>query len=267
MRITRRRERRPDELANRERVRAVLADLRAVLPDVVPRSEKQTVAILRAARHVERYPASDTKRGRRSPWQRADLLRVAGSVRQILERDFQGRISLASLVDHYLRVLDFSSDMIEALEQGTINLFEAEQLSRLTPARLDCTAAEARARRAEVLKAHLLTKGSGTRLRMRVRELLGETRLSDGSGAAVAPSGLTEDELEFLDPSDTSHLFYDEMRRLLQALKEVRAEDLTDDVLEELLRASDHLTAILTRLQRRKQVVSPKETTRAKLVI
>lgn len=234
------------------------------MPDVVPRSEKQVISLLRAARHIERYPATDTNRGRPSAWQRADLLRVGQGVRHVLNQHTQGRISLASFVDHYLRTLDFSIDMIEALEQGTINLFEAEQLSRLTPARLDCTAHEARTKRAEVLKAHLLTRGSGTRLRMRVREILGETPLNS-NGASPA---LSEDELEFLDPSDTTHLFYDEMRRLLTALRDIKPEDLNDDVLNEILRASDHLTAVLTRVQKRRpSPTPPSEPARQKLVI
>ncbi len=262
MRITRRRERRPDMLANRERIRAILADLRLLLPDIMPRSEKQTIALLRATRHVERYPATDTKRGRRSPWQRADLLKVASGVRHVLDQHTGGRISLASFVDHYLRTLDFVPDMIEALENGIVNLFEAEQLSRLTPARLNITTAEARAKRAEVLQAHLLSKGSATRLRMRVRELLGELPLNQGASPA-----LSEDELEFLDPSDTSHLFYDEMRRLLAALRDIRPDDLTDDILEELLRASDHLNSLLTRVIRRRASQPTEAARTAKLVI
>lgn len=263
MRITRRRERRPDMLANRERVREILADLRALLPDIMPRSEKQTIAMLRATRHIERYPATDTKRGRRSIWNRTDLLKVGSGVRHVLEQHTGGRISLASFVDHYLRALDFTPDMIDALEKGTINLFEAEQLSRLTPARLNVTAAEARAKRLEVLQAHLLSKGSATRLRMRIREMLGETPINQAASPA-----LTEDELEFLDPSDTSHLFYDEMRRLLAALRDIRPDDLTDDILEELLRASDHLNTVLARVIRRR-TPQPVETNRstAKLVI
>ncbi len=262
MRITRRRARRPDTLASRAKVRAIIADLRLLLPEIVPRSEKQVISLLRAARHVERYSATDTKRGRRSPWQRADLLRVAMGLRHVLDQHTGGRISLASFVDHYLRTLDFVPDMIAALEDGTINLFEAEQLSRLTPARLNMSAAEARERRAEVLKAHLMTKGSGTRLRMRIRELLGETPVDSNAARA-----LSADELEFFDPSDTSHLFYDEIRRLLAALRDVRPEDLNDTVLEELLRACDHLNTILLRVQRRKQSVQTIESPRAKLVI
>jgi hypothetical protein len=36
-----------------------------------------------------------------------------------------------------LRLLDFPSDVVEALSAGDINLFEAEQLARITPERLN----------------------------------------------------------------------------------------------------------------------------------
>lgn len=221
MRITRRRTRRPAALASQADVRAVLLELRERLPDSTPRGDKQLVAMLRAARHVERYPATDTKRGRPSPWRRADLLQIASVLREVLDRTTGSRLSLASFVDHYLRLLDLPADLLEALERGDINLFEAEQLARISPGRLDITPAEARTRRAEVLQAHLLARASGTRLRMRVRELLGEDK--DGS---VARERVSEEEFDLLDPSDTTHLFYDEIRRLIAALKKVRPSTL-----------------------------------------
>ncbi len=257
MRITRRRTRRLGTLVTQASVRAILTHLRERLPEITPRSEKQFIAMLRATRHIERYPATDTRRGRPSPWRRPDLLQVAAVLREVLDAETGGRLSLASFVDHYLRLLDLPADLLEYLEKGEVNLFEAEQLARLSPVRLDVTASEARQRRAEVLQSHLLARASGSRLRMRIRELLGE----HGEGAA-SRSALAEEDFEFIDPSDTTHLFYDEMRRLLSALKKVRPEDLSDELLEEFLRASDGVWNVLSRIERRK----PKPE-RAKLTI
>ncbi len=257
MRITRRRTRRPAALVSQADVRSVLVQLRERLPAITPRSDKQLVAMLRAAHHIERYPATDTKRGRPSPWRRIDLLQVATVLREILDATTGGRLALASFVDHYLRLLDLPADLLEALESGVINLFEAEQLARISPGRLDITPAEARQRRAEVLQAHLLARASGTRLRMRVRELLGDDR-----DAMTARALVLEDEFELLDPSDTTHLFYDEIRRLLSALKKVRPEDLSDDLLNDFLRASDGVWNVLGRIERHKPA-----RTRAKLEI
>jgi hypothetical protein len=260
MRITRRRTRRPAALVTQADVRAVLTELRERLPDITPRSDKQLVAMLRATRHIERYPATDTKRGRPSPWRRIDLLQLATVLREILDRATDARLSLASFVDHYLRLLDLPADLLEAFERGDINLFEAEQLARISPGRLEITPAEARARRAEVLQAHLLSRASGTRLRMRVRELLGE----GNENATIRAALIEEEEFELLDPSDTTHLFYDEIRRLLAALKKVRPEDLSDDLLDDFLRASDGVWNVLARIERRKPKAEP---ARAKLTI
>ena len=113
--------------------------LRALLPDLIPQKDKELVRLLRAAGHAQRYPATDTKRGRPSKWKRKDLLRVVARLEDILHRETSSQISFASFVDHYLRLSDFPSDVIEALENGDINLFEAEQLARVNSKRLEGT--------------------------------------------------------------------------------------------------------------------------------
>jgi hypothetical protein len=98
------------------------------------------------------------------------LLSVASHMRTILERETSGRVSFASFVDHYLRVLDFPSDVQDALSLNEINLFEAEQLTRLSSKRLGFTSAQARRKRSDLLNAHIQARLSGARLRQRVEE-------------------------------------------------------------------------------------------------
>jgi hypothetical protein len=69
--------------------------------------------------------------------------------------------SLTSFVDHYLRLLDFTADVLAARTAGDINLFEAEHLARLTPEWLSLPPAQAKRVRAEMLAAHLQTKAPG----------------------------------------------------------------------------------------------------------
>ena len=133
------------------------------------------VRLLRAARHAQRYPATDTKRGRPGKWKREDLLRVMRRLGAILDRETSSQISFASFVNHYLRLPDFSPDVVEALEKGEINLFEAE------------------------------------------------------------------------------HLFWEQLKQLGFAFREIRREDVTDEEVEELLKASEPILAILRRIQRRKE--------------
>lgn len=163
MRATRRRNRHSDPLASREAVISVFAQLRSALPEISPRRDQDLIRMLRAARHTQRYSATDTKRGRPGHWKREDLIKVSTSLSNILERETSSRLSLASFVDHYLRLLDFPVDVLAALSNGEINLFEAAQLARVTADRLGPTSSQARRTRAELLSTHLQTKESGPR--------------------------------------------------------------------------------------------------------
>jgi hypothetical protein len=209
------------------------------------------VRLLRAARHAQRYPATDTKRGRPGTWKRDDLLRVAAHLSGILDRETPSQISFASFVDHYLRLLDFPVDVIEALEDGEINLFEAEQFARVVSQRLGITNDLAKRTRADLLSTHLQTKASGERLRHRINEMLRASATeSRGMGAELAAES---EDLEDFDPYDSTHLFWEQLKQLGFAFKEIRREDVTDEEIEELLKASEPILAILNRIQRRKE--------------
>lgn len=253
MKTTYRRVRRTDPMASTEAVRSVFERLRQALPSVIPKNDKDLIKLLRAARHAERYSATDTRRGRPAKFDRTALISVASHLRTILERETSGRVSLSSFVDHYLRVFDFPADVIDALSGGEINLFEAEQLSRINARRLGVSPAQARRKRADLLTTHVQGRLSGARLHQRIEEVLktaveGVDRIPDDSEFVNLP-----EDLEDFDPHDPTHLFYDEIKRLGFALKEIRPEDLTDDLLEEYLRASEPLWSVLAKIEKRKQ--------------
>ncbi len=222
------------------------------LPDLIPQKEKELVRLLRAARHAQRYPATDTKRGRPGRWKRDELFRASAQLGDILDRETSAQISFASFVDHYLRLLDFPADVAGALEGGEINLFEAEQLARVTGERLGTTAVQARRTRAELLSSHLRTKASGGRLRQRVDELRRQPAAGAGEGSDGDTAAESED-LEDFDPYDSTHLFWEQLKQLGFAFREIRREDVTDEEIEELLKASEPILAILSRIQRRKE--------------
>jgi hypothetical protein len=178
------------------------------------------------------------------------LLNVASHMRSILERETSGRVSFASFVDHYFRILDFPSDVQDALSRTEINLFEAEQLARLTSKRLGISSPQARRKRSDLLNVHIQGRLSGARLRQRVNELL-KTEVTQETGVNAE----SQEDLEDFDPYDPTHLFYDEIKRLGFALREVRPQDLTDDLLEEYLRACEPLWAVLAKIQRRRKPV------------
>lgn len=254
MKATRRRSRTASTLASTNAVRAVYLQLRELCPEIIPHSDKQLLLMLEAVRNVERRPATDTKRGRPSRWPRAHLLEVARHLRAILERETSGRISLQSFIGQHLRLLRFPSDVQTALAGGDINLQEAAQLARLTAERLNCSAAEARRQRAELLRSHLAVQGSQNRLRSRVQELLGEGR----AGGVVTGENMSSviervDELLEIDPSDARHMFWEEMKRLFYAMREIQPEDLDEQILSDFLAAMDSVSNVLHRIEVRRR--------------
>jgi hypothetical protein len=253
MRATRRRQRRPDPLARPEAVHADCEELRSRMPGVIPNSEKQLVRFLYAVRHVERRPATDTKRGRPSRWEREDLVSAAAHLRAILDCETQSRVSLNSFLGQYLLILDFPSDVREALSDGRLNLQEASQLARITPGRLACTEAEACRTRREVLQSHVAVQGSQTRLRARVKELLGEVVASPASSEGIAAAVAKADELLEVDPGDSRHMFWEEMKRLFFAMKEIEPEDLDEETMDDFLAAMDGVSNVIVRIERRRQ--------------
>lgn len=253
MRANRRRQRKPDPLAHPEAIRSVFESLRSLLPSIIPQSEKHLIKMLNAVRNVERHPASDTQRGRPSRWKRTDLVRVANHLRFLLERETQGRISLNSFISLYVRILNFPSDIVEALVAGDINLFEATQLSRLTAERLNMTPSKARELRGEIIRAHVMAQGSEAGLRARVIDQLSEKTVQPvnrESGKLVID---VVDELVEIDPYDTRHLFWEELRRIASALRNVTPEDIDGKILDDFLSASDQLSTVLARVEKRRQ--------------
>ncbi|HEX8723623.1 MAG TPA: hypothetical protein VF736_23605 [Pyrinomonadaceae bacterium] len=204
-----------------------------------------------------RQPA-ETMRGRPPRYTREQLLTVDSFLRNLLARET--RLSVRSFVGQYLPILDFPRDVREALERGDVNLFEAHQLARLTPKRLGGTDAEARSLRRRLLEAHLLAQGSGTMLRARVKEALGEMREPDPTEAEVMAVGKADELLE-ADPLDASHLFFEELRMIARALRGIAPAEVTDEDLAEIMPAVDQITLTLQKIARRKEREQAKRLT------
>jgi len=249
MKITRRRTRRPDPLASATAVNRVLDSLAASLPDLIPRSRKELRAMLEAVRHLYARPTVDAKRGRPSRFPREHLLKVDSALRLILSRETS--LSVRSFTGQYLPILDFPRDVREALEGGRINLFEAHQLARLTARHLNTSETDARAQRRRLLDSHLRAQESGAGLRSRVRQLLGEVIEPTATETEVA-AVMKADELLEVDPLDSTHLFYEELRRIGRALREIEPEQLTEEDLEALMPALDELSGVLYQIEQRR---------------
>jgi hypothetical protein len=193
---------------------------------------------------------TETNRGRPPRYTREQLLRVDSTLRDLLARET--RLSVRSFVGQYLPILDFPKDVREALECGNVNLFEAHQLARLTAKRLGGTDGEARSLRKRLLEAHLLAQGSGTLLRARVKEVLGEMREPDATETEVMAVEKADELLE-ADPLDASHLFFEELRMISRALRGIGPEEVTDEDLADIMPAVDQITLTLQKIARRKE--------------
>ncbi len=84
------------------------------------KSEKDLLHFHNAVSHIEHRPASDTRRGRPARWSRADLLKMARWLCDILEHETQWRVSLSIIKGQYLPVLHFPADAISTLESSDI---------------------------------------------------------------------------------------------------------------------------------------------------
>ncbi|HEV2706170.1 MAG TPA: hypothetical protein VGV59_09615 [Pyrinomonadaceae bacterium] len=267
MRATRRRARSLSPFASTDNIRSVCVQLRERCGEIIPRTDRQLYLMLEAVRNIERRPASDTKRGRPSRWPREQLLEVARHLRAILERETSGRISLQSFIAQHLRVLRFPADVQAALAGGDINLQEAAQLARLTAEKMACSPSEARKRRAEILQSHLALQGSQNRLRRRVKELLGELRAEAVTSENMASIIGRVDELLEIDPADARHMFWEEMKRLFFAMREIEPQDLDEKILNDFMVAMDNVSNVLYRieLRRRKREQQQQQTRRMEI--
>lgn len=95
-------------------------------------------------------------------------------------------------------------------------------------------------------------RGSQNVLRARVKEMLGET-------IKVSTEQMTQvvakvDELLEIDAADGRHFFYEQMKRLFYAMREIEPEDLDDESLERFMKAADEMSnVIFSSLMKRKK--------------
>jgi phosphoenolpyruvate carboxylase len=85
-----------------------------------------------------------------------------------------------------------------------------------------------------------------------VKEALGESREPDPTETEVMAVGKADELLE-ADPLDASHLFFEELRMISRALREVGPEEVTDEDLAEIMPAVDQITLTLQKIARRKE--------------
>jgi hypothetical protein len=79
--------RHPDPLVSAAAVKRLFDSPCYSLPDFIPRSRKNLVALLSSVRGIYAHPSTDTKRGRTKRFAREDLLRLDARLRDLLARE------------------------------------------------------------------------------------------------------------------------------------------------------------------------------------
>jgi hypothetical protein len=227
-----------------DRIRDVLSSLQGQFPSLIPRQEKKLINFLQAVRYLQRYPDKDSKRGRPPKYKRSDLLNVEAYLSSILARETYGNTSVARFISHFLPLLKYPQDVVSALHDGDINLFEAEYLARLNEKSLETTSIEARRVRQQILRLHLASNGSQNALRSRVREYLNGSEPISPKDVSYLVSK-TDELLEF-NPGDEGHLFLEELKRLVYLALEVNPDDLDEELQKKLYGGIDMISNALT---------------------
>jgi len=248
----RRRTRQRDSLANRAAIRGVLGELKDSCPALSGFTDRRLSKLLQAIRHQVSYPATDTKRGRPTNFDRKVIEESGRRLKAILERETAGRISIRTFVGHYLPILEWPADVVTALECGDLSRLEAAHVARITADRLGLREREAMKIREEIISNHIRSQGSQTALREKTREALGELTLVTSERMVEAIEKV--DDLLRIDPRDRRHLFYEQMKDFFFALREIQPDEIDDVTMDQLVLRADELMDVIHSIQwKRKQ--------------
>jgi uncharacterized protein YpbB len=77
-----------------------------------------------------------------------------------------------------------------------------------------------------------------------------ESAISSESIASVVAK---VDEMLEIDPADTRHMFWEEMKRLFFAMREIEPEDLNEELMDDFLTSMDQVSNVLYRIEKRRK--------------
>lgn len=275
MKATRRRQRQFDPLASRAAVREVLEIVQAELPSPLRPTEKELCSLLRAAVHRARTPRAPGRRGRRSRWSETTRELANGLLQQALSR-FNPRLNPRSFTEHYLLILQFPADVAEALEALKVNLFEAEQLARLSANALQTTEKRAHQQRQQMLRVHLQAGESGIRLKARVDALLYRVRHPGSQPPRPTQPPPEQTDPFALDPADAhggamntvppvelaevspDHVFYEYLQLIPALMHALDPQQIPEETLDRVLHQSEQLIQQLNALYKQQYPPAPR---------
>jgi hypothetical protein len=165
------------------------------------------------------------------------------------------------------------------LESGEINLFEAEQLARLTSSRYGISEERMKKRRREMLRIHLQLGESGARLKARVGALLYYYEHPEAifqpapetvrhSPEILAAAEQLEAEIEALHENPESliagispdHFFYEYLQIITSMMLEIRPDEISDVEMERVMTFSEQLIHQLNGIHKRQNAPADAKT-------
>jgi hypothetical protein len=221
--------------------------------------------LMNAGRHIERHPTGGSKSGRPDHFPREKLLEIARHLKAVLDKRYRDRISPSTFIAFHLPILGYPPEVISALDKGEISRLEASLLPRLTPERLGLKPKKVLAIWEEVLRNHIRVLGSQTQLRRRVAELLGDETLVTSANMTAAVHRV--DDLLTVEEDDRRHLFYEQIKEFFFAMREIKPKEVDDQMLGEILEASDRLMAVIYRIRLRRKQKAEREKAGKQFVV
>lgn len=223
-------------------------------------ADEEFKKLLYAIQYAERFPAKESKSGRRASFDATFLFNSSLKIKSVLQNETGGRISLMRFVTTYLSIPSYPSDIQKTLDDYKINLEEARILARLNRETLGETVKRKPSEiRKEIIDSHLKRQGTQIELKRRVDERLKTTPKGQARNVAanVALLDASVDELLEFDESDTEHLLWEEIKGLVYLMREVDPSKIDDETTEQIL---GDLDSIKLKLLKYRKTEEPENT-------
>ncbi len=207
-------------------------------------SDEELKKLLYAIQHSERFPAKESKSGRRARFDGTFLFNSSLKIKTVLQNETGGRISLLRFITTYLSIPNYPHDIQKALDAYRINLEEARILARINRATLGETIKRKPSEiRKEFIDSHLKRQGTQAELKKRVAERLNSTPKKQASNVAanVALIDANFDQLLKFDEFDTEHFLWEEIKGLVYLMREVDSAAVDDETTEQILKDLDSI--------------------------
>lgn len=200
--------------------------------------------LLYAVQHHERKKDNKSISGRKKKYSDEFLTSAATKLKTVLLNQTNGRISLLRFISTYLPILDYPRDIRTALNRQQINLAEARSLHRINSKSVGQKYKRKPVEiRQEILAGHLKRKDPQAELERRVIEKLSTTPKAQAAQVTNQVIVLEDRQDELLEFSefDSTHLLWEQIKRLVYLARELDIDLINESQLDELLTDLDSL--------------------------